>query len=90
MQIGGRIVGIVATKEKGRPTYQVQRQAKFSDFGIVEPKQCFNYASYRIGAVIPKVGTQTLVGGSTRTVVINYTVTGGSIASAAAGGGGAP
>ncbi len=69
----------------------MQRQDQFSAFGIVEPKQSFNYASYRIGAVIPKVGTQTLVvGGSTRTrtVVINYTVTGGSIASAAAAAGG--
>jgi hypothetical protein len=91
-----RIVGIVATiktdarRSSTTTLYQVQRQQQFSAFGIVEPVQSFNYASYRIGAVIDKVGTQTLVGGSTRTVVVKYTVTGGSIASAAAAGGGAP
>ena len=85
-----RIVGIVGSSISGRSTYNVQRKDQFSSFGIVETKQSFSCESYRIGDVIDKVGTQTLDDGSTRKVVVKYTVTGGSDASAAAGGGGAP
>ena len=85
-----RIVGIIGTSVSGRSTYNVQRKDQFSSFGIVETKQSFSCESYRIGDVIDKVGTQTLDDGSTRKVVVKYTVTGGSDASAAAGGGGAP
>ena len=65
----------------------MQRQTQFSAVKIAEPVQSFSCESYRIGDVIDKVGTQ-LDDGSTRKVVVKYTVTGGSDASAAAAAGG--